>query len=85
MNLKPFAPIPSLKTLFSLFFTTSINDFYVKVIQLPSLLDLQIVIYCLYMTGTSFVVASTPLMLELAVEICYPVSESVVGGWFVLL
>ena len=37
-------------------------------------------------TGTSLVVSSMPLAMELAMELCYPASEGVVGGfisiWF---
>ena len=37
-------------------------------------------------TGTSLVVSSMPLAMELAMEFCYPASEGVVGGfisiWF---
>ena len=38
------------------------------------------------MPGTSLVVSSMPLAMELAMELCYPASEGVVGGfisiWF---
>ena len=40
----------------------------------------------LLMLGTSLVVSSMPLAMELAMELCYPASEGVVGGfisiWF---
>ena len=48
------------------------------------LLRCVLITYCVL--GTSLVVSSMPLAMELAMELCYPASEGVVGGfisvWF---
>jgi len=51
-----------------------------------SILYVQILVYILLIFGTSLVVSSMPLAMELAMELCYPAAEGVVGGfisiWF---
>merc|ERR1712083_133154 len=51
-----------------------------------SIFYVQILVYILLISGTSLVVSSMPLAMELAMELCYPAAEGVVGGfisiWF---
>ena len=46
----------------------------------------QVSVYILLLLGNSLVVSSMPIAMELAMELCYPASEGVVGGfisiWF---
>jgi len=53
----------------------------VGVFQFGNILYVQISVYFLLLTGNSLVVSSMPLAMELAMEICYPAAEGVVGGW----
>jgi len=53
----------------------------IGVFQFGNLLYVQISVYFLLLTGNSLVVSSMPLAMELAMEICYPANEGVVGGW----
>ena len=55
-----------------------------QVIQLPSFLSLQVAIFILLVVGNCLAQAISPLLLELAVEVCYPVSEVITGGWIFL-
>ena len=58
----------------------------VGVFHFSSLLSLQVVVSVLLITGTSLTVSSMPLAMELTMELSYPASEGVVGGftsiWF---
>ena len=38
-------------------------------------------VYLLLLLGNSLVVSSMPIAMELAMEICYPAAEGVVGDW----
>lgn len=51
------------------------------VIQFSSITSVQISVYLLLLLGNSLVVASMPISMEIAMEICYPAAEGVVGGW----
>ena len=42
---------------------------------------LQLTLYLLLIPGTSFALTSSPITFELAVELGFPVSEGVIGGW----
>jgi len=53
----------------------------IGVFQFGNLLYVQISVYFLLLMGNSLVVSSMPLAMELAMEICYPAAEGVVGGW----
>eukprot|EP00092_Neocalanus_flemingeri_P005346 GFUD01005760.1.p1 GENE.GFUD01005760.1~~GFUD01005760.1.p1 ORF type:complete len:483 (+),score=101.39 GFUD01005760.1:82-1530(+) len=53
----------------------------IGVFQFGNLLYVQISVYFLLLLGNSLVVSSMPLAMELAMEICYPAAEGVVGGW----
>jgi len=53
----------------------------IGVFQFGNILYVQISVYFLLLTGNSLVVSSMPLAMELAMEICYPAAEGVVGGW----
>ena len=55
-----------------------------QVIQLPSFMSLQVAIYILLVVGNCLAQANSPLLLEFAVEVCYPVSEVISGGWIFL-
>ena len=58
----------------------------VGVFQFSSLLTVQVLVSILLITATSLVVSSMPLAMELTMELSYPASEGVVGGftsiWF---
>ena len=53
----------------------------IGVFQFGDILYVKIAVYFLLLTGNSLVVSSMPLAMELAMEICYPAAEGVVGGW----
>ena len=53
----------------------------VGVFEFGNILYVKISVYFLLLTGNSLVVSSMPLAMELAMEICYPAAEGVVGGW----
>jgi len=53
----------------------------IDVIKMPHFIDLQVSVFVLFTLGSCLVTACNPLILELAVEICYPASEILSGGW----
>jgi len=53
----------------------------IEVIKMPHFIDLQVSVFALFTLGSCLVTACNPLILELAVEICYPASEILSGGW----
>jgi len=53
----------------------------IGVIQFGSLSAVKYSVYILLLLGNSLVIASMPVAMELAMEICYPAAEGVVGGW----
>ena len=55
-----------------------------QVIKLPSFMSLQVAIYILLVVGNCLSQANSPLLLEFTVEVCYPVSEVISGGWIFL-
>ena len=55
-----------------------------QVIKLPSFISLQVAIYILLVVGNCLSQANSPLLLEFTVEVCYPVSEVISGGWIFL-
>jgi len=42
---------------------------------------LQTSVYVCVLTGNSFVVSTSPLLMEFGVEKLYPISEGMIGGW----
>merc|ERR1719342_169067 len=52
-----------------------------QVITLSSFVSLQICISMLFIMGQCLCTICSPLILEFTVEVCYPVSEVVSGGW----
>lgn len=77
-----------LTTIILLFSATLVFSFLcltsVKVIQFENLSTVKIWVIILLLLGTSFVIATMPLVMELAMEICYPAPEGVVGGWITI-
>ena len=59
----------------------SLSLISIGVFHFNSILFVKISVYVLLLTGNTLVVSSMPLSMELAMEICYPVPEGVVGGW----
>ncbi|XP_023343452.1 disrupted in renal carcinoma protein 2 homolog [Eurytemora carolleeae] len=53
----------------------------IGVFKFKHLVNLEISVFLLLLAGSSLVVASMPLSMELAMEVCYPAAECVVGGW----
>jgi hypothetical protein len=54
---------------------------FIQVLRLNDLDSTKATILILLLAGGSLITTSLPLCIELAVEICYPVSEIVVTGW----
>jgi len=52
-----------------------------KILVFKHIVNVEISVFLLLLLGSSLVVATMPLSMELAMEACYPVSECVVGGW----
>ena len=52
-----------------------------KVIVLGSMSLLKAMVYVTVLTGNSFVVSTSPLLMEFGVEKLYPISEGMIGGW----
>ena len=52
-----------------------------KVIEFSSMRMLQVMVYVTVLTGNSFVVSTSPLLMEFGVEKLYPISEGMIGGW----
>ena len=52
-----------------------------KVIVLGSMSLLKVMVYVTVLTGNSFVVSTSPLLMEFGVEKLYPISEGMIGGW----
>ena len=50
------------------------------IIKFGSLFFLKVCITFFIIIGNSLVVSTMPLLMEMAMEICYPASEAVVGG-----
>jgi len=50
-------------------------------IQFGSLAAVKVSVYILLLMGNSLIVSSMPIAMELAMDICYPAGEGVVGGW----
>ena len=41
----------------------------------------KVMVYVCVLTGNSFVVSTSPLLMEFGVEKLYPISEGMIGGW----
>eukprot|EP00092_Neocalanus_flemingeri_P023173 GFUD01025128.1.p1 GENE.GFUD01025128.1~~GFUD01025128.1.p1 ORF type:complete len:519 (+),score=111.99 GFUD01025128.1:163-1719(+) len=52
-----------------------------QVIVFESMLVLKVTVYCFLLLGNSFVVSTSPLLMEFGVEKLYPISEGMIGGW----
>ena len=52
-----------------------------KVIEFNSMWLLKVMVYVTVLTGNSFVVSTSPLLMEFGVEKLYPISEGMIGGW----
>ena len=52
-----------------------------KVIEFQSMWLLKVMVYVTVLTGNSFVVSTSPLLMEFGVEKLYPISEGMIGGW----
>lgn len=52
-----------------------------QVIVFESTLVLQVTVYLFLLLGNSFVVSTSPLLMEFGVEKLYPISEGMIGGW----
>ena len=42
---------------------------------------MKVMVYVCVLTGNSFVVSTSPLLMEFGVEKLYPISEGMIGGW----
>lgn len=56
----------------------------IDVIHFESIFAVKAWVLVLLLLGNSLVVATMPLAMELAMEICYPAAEGVVGGWITI-
>ncbi len=61
------------------FVTLSLITLKAVVIHDP--FTLKAMLYATLISGTILATATLPIGTELAVEVCYPASEVVVGGW----
>lgn len=52
-----------------------------QVIVFESMLGLKLSVYVFLLLGNSFVVSTSPLLMEFGVEKLYPISEGMIGGW----
>ena len=52
-----------------------------EVIVFSNMMLLQVMVYVCVLTGNSFVVSTSPLLMEFGVEKLYPISEGMIGGW----
>ena len=52
-----------------------------EIIVFSNMYLLQTSVYVCVLTGNSFVVSTSPLLMEFGVEKLYPISEGMIGGW----
>lgn len=52
-----------------------------QIVKFSSLTMLKVSVYVCVLTGNSFIVSTSPLLMEFGVEKLYPINEGMIGGW----